>query len=192
MKQLFIKLLFSILLLTNNFAQASLFFQESANYMSDSDTSGQKLNYTNLKSVTLIGAEFLKSRQGIIGQNIIYSTRDAKEDYSGKTTSLKMLELGPRFQFFFDEPKTSYISFTFNPYAKGKRVILGETETVSGTSFLINMGYQLKITKSIFAGLSVNYHSLSLSTKTIDTTETKISESYSTIYPMIEFSVRFR
>jgi hypothetical protein len=178
--------------MTNNFAQASLFFQQSGNYMNDSDTSGQKLNYTNLKSVTLIGAEFLKSRQGIIGQNIIYSTRDAKEDYSGKTTSLKMVELGPRIQLFVDEPKTFYFSFTFNPYAKGTRVILGQTETVSGSSFLVNMGYQLKITKSFFAGLSVNYHSLSLTSKTIDTTETKISESYSTIYPMIEFSVRFR
>ncbi len=184
--------IFLITLVLNTPVWASFYFQNSTNYTTDSDSSAQKLNYATTRNVTLLGATFLKQRNGVIGQNIVYWTRNAKEDYSGRVTNMNMLELGPRIQYFFDEIKTFYISAAYNIYAKGTRTIGGVAEQVRGSSYLVGMGYHFKVNRTFFVGLSMNYHSLSLSEKTVDTTETKISDTYNSFWPGIEFSLRFR
>jgi hypothetical protein len=187
------RFIFIILLtLITTQAKAQFFFQNTTNYQTDSDTSTQKLTYENTKNITFLGAHFGKSRQQVIGQNVIYWTRNAKENFSGKQSSMNMLELGPRLQWFMNEGRNAYIAAAYNIYAKGTRVIDGTSEEVSGSSYLLAMGIQLKIEKSFFVGVSFNYHSLALDKKTIGTTETKISDSYTNIFPALEFSLRFR
>lgn len=173
-------------------AKAQLFFQNTTNYQTDSDSSTQKLNYSNLKNITFLGAHFGKSRQQVIGQNIVYWSRGAKESFSGKQSTMTMLELGPRIQWFMNDGRNAYLTAAYNLYAKGTRVMDGVSEEVSGTSYNLGFGVQLKMNNSCYIGASINYHSLTLAKKTIGTTETKISDSYTNVFPALEFSLRFR
>lgn len=170
---------------------AGLYVQHAFNYNSDSDDSG-KLAYSSMRNITFIGAAFGSTGKWIIGQNIMLWNRSVKNDDMSSAASIDLKELGPRFQYFFNESKTVYISGVYNFYVKGKRKVDGTSQDVSGTSFLATIGTQLKISKKFYFGVSLNYHSISLSEKTVDTTTTDITDSMSYIFPAVAFSLRFK
>jgi hypothetical protein len=102
------------------------------------------------------------------------------------------LELGPRIVFFLNQGKNFLLSAGWNPYVKGTRNVSGTSADIAGTSYLVSLGFQVKITKKLFLGGSVNYHAIAITTETVDNTESTVTNSYTSLMPMIELSVRFK
>jgi hypothetical protein len=170
---------------------AAFLIDLSSNYHSDEDDV-TSFSYSRFDYRGFLAAGLDSKEKFFFGQNISQFGREFKNDsVSGKYS---VLELGPRFQYYFTEDKTFYTSVAWNPYVKGSRTV-GTTESdISGSSYFINFGWQLKIARALSLGASINYHSISISKETDTTTnvETEKTESYTTIYPMIEISLRFR
>lgn len=180
-----------LFLLYSSHAFAGFYFQNSTNYSTESDNSSDKLNFSTTKNITFIGGEIGRKKQAIVGQNIGWMNRS--DSVGGATAvTISTLEVGPRLQYFFDEAKTFYMSGAYNIYAKGTRVLAGENQEIRGASYHASMGYHFKVSRSFYLGMSMNYYSLGLTSKTVGTTETKISDSYSSVFGALEFSLRFR
>lgn len=77
------------------------------------------------------------------------------------------------------------------PTPKEKRTVAGVKEDISGYSIFANAGFAFKITKVFRGGFAINYHTLKISEKTVGTTTTKLTQSYNTIYPSVEFFLSF-
>ena len=103
-----------------------------------------------------------------------------------------MLELGPRIMYFINKSRTISLSFVYNLYAVGSRTLAnGTNQDATGTSFLINLSYQLPISKKVYLGASYNYHQVGLAKVVQSTTESSTSDTYTYMYPGLEFSIRF-
>lgn len=183
---------FAIYLLNTTSVFAGLFFQNSTNYSTDTDNSTHKLNYSTLHNITFIGADIGSSGKWVLGQNVHYFSRSESDGVNTTATPITMLELGPRFQYFFDQARTVYFMAAYNIYAKGTRKISNQDQKVDGSSYDVALGVNLKVSRVTYFGVSMNYHSLSLSQKLVGTTETDISDTYSQVYPTLDFSFRFR
>ena len=179
-----------ILLFSLSAAKASLYGQYALYYSSDSaDT--ETLESSQMRNNIFIGADFGKNKQWVIGQNILIWSK-SETNGSGDPFELSIMELGPRFQYFFNQTRTVFVSATYNLYAKGDITSAGETKEVSGSSYFVNLGYLFKASKAFYFGVSLNYHSLSISEKVVGTEKSTGTESYTNIYPAIEVSIRFR
>jgi len=107
----------------------------------------------------------------------------------GKDT-LSLTNMGPKIDMFSGP---FYLTLAWFPYSQGKRKIGADTETISGWGYLAGVGYVKKITKVLSVGGSFNYASLSVTKKTTAANVTsKVTESYSFMYPMLEFKLSFR
>ncbi|MFN8371021.1 MAG: hypothetical protein U0T83_10415 [Bacteriovoracaceae bacterium] len=172
-------------------ASAGLYIQHAFNYTSDSDNA-DKFSYGSMKNMFFIGGTLGTKNNFVIGQNVYYWNRNYAHTTNTTGNTLSMLELGPRLIFFFQEEKNFYLSLNYNFYAKGSRTLSGVNQTVDGTSIFFNAGYDFKISRSVFIGVALNYHSLSLTKAEVGSTSTTISNSYVNIYPTLEISFRFR
>ena len=170
-------------------AFAGLFLQHSFIYYAHSDNV-ENYSHNRLNNFVFLGASFDKKDKFYIGQSLHSWSKD--HAVGSANGEIGMTELGPRIIMFFNEPKTWYFSFAWHPYAKRTRTVDSESHNISGSSYMGTLGYQLKITKMFYLGGSLNYHLLNISTQTVDNTESTVTHSYTTIYPMVEFSLRFR
>lgn len=170
--------------------QAGFLIDLSTNYHSDEDNV-TTFKYSKLDYRGYLAANVDSKGQLYFGQNISQFGREFTE---GSTTGkYSVLELGPRFQYYFSGDRAFYISAAWNPYVKGSRTISNEETDISGSSYYINLGWQLKISRVIALGASINYHTISITKETdTDNVETEVTNSYTQIYPMIELSIRFR
>lgn len=171
-------------------ANAAFLIDLSTNYHSDEDDVST-FSYSRFDYRGFLAAGLDSKEQLFFGQNISQFGRDFKND--SVTGKYSVLELGPRFQYYFTGERSFYMALAWNPYVQGSRTV-GTTENdISGTSYFINFGWQLKISRSLSLGASINYHSISITKETDSTTnvETEVTNSYTTIYPMIEISLRF-
>lgn len=146
--------------------------------------------FSDMTNHIYFGASIGSKDQLYIGQNIsIYSN----EFTTSTATEVSTLELGPRFTYYFSQDKTVFVTFAWNPYAKGERTTLaGTTEDISGSSLLGGIGYELKVSRNFFLGASIMYHSLSVSKAEVDNASREVSESYTSTTPMITMGLRFR
>lgn len=182
-------LLVSGLVLFSLKGHAGFLVDLSTNYHSDEDDV-TTFSYSRMDYRGYLAASLDNKGQFYFGQNISQFGRDFK---NGSTTGkYSVLELGPRFQYYFSGERAFYIAAAWNPYVKGSRTIGTTEEDISGSSYFINFGWQLKISRSFALGASLNYHTISITKETdTDNVETEVTDSYTTIYPMIELSFRF-
>lgn len=185
MQRLTILLVFLLLSLN---AHAAFMFQHSFLYYSDSDDA-QNVESTRMNNYSFISASLDNMNKFYIGQSIHAWSKTGKES-NGTEIDMSMLELGPRLLYFFNNERNVHVSFSYNMYAKGTRKVAGVSQDIEGTSMMGSLGYQLKITKTFYMGASINYYSLTLSEKTVDNTTSKVSDKYTAILPMLEFSLR--
>lgn len=171
--------------------KAGLFLQHEIGYISKSDDV-ETTAMSDMRNLTFIGAEFGKAGRWVIGQSAIFSSISFQNDSMSSITSLSLLELGPRFQYYFNQGKNIYFSFTYNFYTKGTRNITSLAQSISGSSILVSLGAQMKITRSFNFGASFHYHAVSLTESTVDTVKTTISHSYTSIYPTLSLAIRFK
>jgi hypothetical protein len=182
-----------LLVVVTHSAHAGFYFQHSFNYQTDTDSdSSENSKYAAMRNSFVLGAKFGSDGKWVIGQSIIMSSKSIGATSLSSDEEISLLELGPRVIFFFNDSRNFYISGVYNFYAKGDRKRSGASEDVDGTSYLGSIGVQMKGTKKFYFGVSLNYHAVSISESSVNNTQSDVSHSYTSIYPAIEFSLRFR
>jgi hypothetical protein len=186
-------LLFALGLLTisavTNTAKADFMLALNSGYYSNSDGS-TKFTFSDMTNHLFIGASLGSKAQLYLGQNVSKKVTQYK---TTGTDKISTLELGPRINYYFNVDKTLLMILAWNPYAKGERTTAaGATQDISGYSFLVGLGYEIKMSRSLYLGTSIVYNALNISKYEVSNTSTEVSESYSSITPMINLSFRFR
>src|SRR5690606_12602659 len=111
---------------------------------------------------------------------------------SDQQVTLNLLELGPRLHYYFSPERNWFISATYNFQSKGTGLLNGETATITGTGSIGSLGYHYKVTKALGIGASISYHSVVITSRKVDDTDSEVTETYNSIVPMLEFAWRFR
>jgi len=178
-------------MLIPSLAQATFMFQYGLNYSQSSDnTSGDDHDFSRMFNKIFLGASINGAQTLIFGWNInswsSTLTKDAAED------EYSILEMGPRLLWFMNEGKNFYVSAEWNPYAKGSRTKSSIDSDVSGSSLGFGAGYRFRLSRLIGLGASINYHTLTLSTETIGSTESTTTDKIGNIMPMLELTLLTR
>ncbi len=171
---------------------AGLYLHPRLGYHTGEDSSeGQSYNSTYYGS--LLGATFGKDDRFLIGVNINQWTKVQKGSSALNEAEVSLLEMGPMLGIFLNKDKTLFSTFAYNMYASGTRTTSsGTSQEISGSSMHGQIGYVVKFSRAFYIGLSMNYHSVSISKSVVSNTETDVSDSYSTIFPSIDISIRFK
>lgn len=182
-------LILSLLVFSTSSFAGYLMIDLNANYHSDEDNV-QTYKYGTTIGQAFLGAAINKSGTLYFGQNIVSFSRNYTT--GGLTYTYSTLELGPKLTIYFDVQKTWLITAMWNPYAQGTRKNATVQEDIKGSSMEFGFGYQVKLSKSTAMGVIMTYHALSVS-KVISASnvETTVSQSYTSIYPMLSLSLRF-
>ncbi len=179
-----------ILLNTSSFA--GLYIHPRLGYHTGDD-SEEGQSYSSTYYGALLGATFGRNDRFVIGVNINQWSKVHKGSTSLNEAEVSLMEMGPMLSAFLNKSQTIFASFAYNMYAKGDRTLSdGTAQEISGSSMLGQLGYVVKFSRSVFLGVSMNYHSVSIDSSVVGTTEASESDSYSTIYPSIDLSIRFR
>ncbi len=186
MKLLIAIVIFVFVFLSN--ANASFISSWQAGYSSHSENK-TNLAFNDMTNHFFLGAGIGSKEQLFFGQNISSVTEEYKTPNS---TKISTLDLGPRINWYFNDEKTILVHLAWNPYAKGTRVSSGASSDISGWSYLVGFGYELKITKNFYMGGSINYRNLSVTKSELNNVSTTESTSYTSITPMLNLSFRFR
>jgi hypothetical protein len=178
-----------VFLLSTTIAHAKFEIQTSSGYESSSDGK-TKNSFSDMTNHIFLGAIFDNKEKFIIGQNISLISTTLK---ATNTDTLSVTELGPRLNYYMNEERNFFVAVAWNPYAKGTRKAAGVSDDVSGWSYLLAVGAILKMNNTFFLGGSINYHTLNI-TKAISSSNTAstVSNSYTSIMPMLNISLRFR
>lgn len=185
-----LKLYLIIFLSTFSLTSSAAFtLQWSTIYVNDEDDSSN-FSYNKMNNSVFLAASFDKSQKFYFGQHLLSFSREFQS--GSETVSISTTELGPKFLYYFSQAKTVFVSGSWNPYTKGDRTSSSATEEISGSSIITSLGYHIKLSKKFLLGASVNYHALSISKVTEGSSETDVSQSYTSIYPMIELAFHFK
>lgn len=163
--------------------------QTSSGY--DSYTDGKSKNtFSNMTNHLFIGASLDTKQKLLIGNNVSQMSIGLK---STNNDTYSVLEVGPKILYYLDEEYLFYTAIAWNPYVKGDRKVAGAaSEKISGWGYLATFGASMKVNRNFAMGFSINYHAMSITESVVDTTATKVSNSYNTIMPMVNFTLRFR
>lgn len=175
-------------------AHGSFYMDYKLNYQTETDGGDAgAFTYNRMMNALFLAASLDRDRQFFIGQNFLFwnKTYQQGEDSSDEFT-LNLLELGPRLHYYFTQERTWYVSVTYNFYAKGTSAVASEEADVSGTSLMGSLGYHYELTRSIGIGGSLNYHSATLTERKVDSTANEVSETFTSIVPMLEIAFRFK
>lgn len=176
-------------LLTIMPAHAGFLLGLNSGYHSSSD-GNTNFTFNDMINHGFIGASVGSKDQLYLGQNISYQTTTYKTTGNDKISTM---ELGPRLNYYFNADKTVLFMLAWNPYAKGTRTTsAGASQDVSGWSYLAGLGYEIKINRTFYVGASLMYHAINITKYEVSNTSTNVSQSYTSISPMINMSFRFR
>lgn len=185
--------LFTALLLTGLCYQASatrLLIQHAFNYHSHSDDV-ENFSYNRMNNYLFIGASINKSERFFLGQSVHIWNKTHQAGSDGEASTISLTELGPRVVFLIGPLFRWHVSVAYHIYTKGTRSIEGSSEKISGSAMMGSLGYQIRLSKVFYMGASLHYHSMSITESVEDSEQTDVTNSYTTIIPAIEFSLRF-
>ena len=169
-------------------SRANMLLQYGLNYSSEKDdTANDDYDKTRTFHKIFIGASINGKKTLFFGWNI-NSWSSSLTKVSDEET-YKMLEMGPKLTYFFDEDYRFYLTAEWNPYAKGDRDKTGTSSEVSGSSMGFGAGYRFKLSRVVGLGASLNYHTLNLQEEKIDSTENDITDKVTNIMPMLELTI---
>jgi hypothetical protein len=171
-------------------AQAAFLIETMSGYSSNTNTTASETSSSDIHNHLLIGASIGQKQRFYIGQNISIISQSIKNSGENKYSST---ELGPRLTYYFNDENVYYVSMGWNPYAKGTVSVSGVSDKFSGWSYMGTLGAAVKINNNFHLGVSLNYHTLSVTEKVNSSNVTsKVSETYNSMMPMITLSLRFR
>ena len=169
-------------------ANAAFIIDTNTGYYTSSDAKTSS-SVTDMNNSIFIGASLGQRQTFFLGQNISLVSQEVKTASSNKISTT---ELGPRLIYFLSEAGVFYVTFAWNPYAKGTRSLGTADETISGWSYSGGLGAQVKINRNFNIGVCLNYRSLTVTETTNASKVTStVSNAYSSMMPMINFSLRF-
>ena len=186
-------IILTILLLISTNVHSKFYVQHSLGYQTHSEDV-ENTAYSLMGNLLFIGASIGSSQTFYFGQSLHMSSL-TYSTASGSDGSMSTTGIGPRFIWFFNDNMEWNLSFAWHPYSKGTRTkaLDSSDDDISGSSMIIGLSYQLKITKGFFLGASMNYYTYSVTKETDSSdTSTDVTNTYTTIMPMIDLSFRFR
>ncbi len=169
-------------------AKAGFLFSYGLNYSSEKDaTSGGDYEKTRTFHDLFLGASVNQRKTLYFGWNInSWSSSIQQGDAAENTYSL--LEMGPKVTWFLNEERHWYLTFEWNPYAKGEREKASQSRDIAGMSYGAGLGYRFRLSRLVGLGAGIHYHSLSVDEEKIGSTENDVSDKVSHLMPMIELS----
>lgn len=185
-------LILCFLLFYSKMSVAYLYLEHNFNYQSSTDNFDQ-FSLKNMNNILFLGASLGKSQNWIIGQSAIFWSKTHKGGSGLPTSTLSLMELGPRLTWFLNAGLNFSLSVAYHPYAKGKRTsaLLGQAEVLDGSSYLIQFTYLIEVVKYMYLGASISYHAIQIKTSVIDDVETKQTLGYNDIFPTLAYSFHF-
>ncbi len=187
------KLLIILTLTALSFSSHAGFVFNTTTFYNTSEDDADGASYSTLKNHFFAGATFLSNNNMAIGWDYATWTREVKGSSSATASDLSLTEMGPRIIFYMGQNKNFFVSFNWNPLVEGDRTLsTGVSEEITGSSLYGSVGYQAKLSKKFFFGGSLNYHTVSISKATVNSTESDVSHSYTDIYPALDFGMRFK
>jgi hypothetical protein len=174
------------------YMQNTLGFQNSQSFIPlilSNDDNLQNQQLSRFFNILSLGATFGKSNDWVIGQNFMIWTLQEKRAENLHKHSF--FETGPRLQYFWNKNQNFYTAISYHFLGRGKRSINGESDEVSGTSLLFSTGLSLPLTSALFFGTSLNWHQISLKSRTFQQQQETINQNYKNLFFSIDLSYRF-
>ncbi len=186
------KLLLVFLLMAK--AQASFYMDYKLNYQSETDGGDAgAFSYTRMMNSLYFAASMDRDKRLFIGQSVIFWNKTQKQgDDAAAETTLDLLELGPRVHYYLNQNRTWYTGLVYNFSVKGTSKVSEVESDVDGSGYMATLGYHYKFSKTVGIGASLNYHSITIDERKLDSTSNDVSETYTAIIPMLEVAFRFR
>ena len=182
------KAILLLFLLLPGVSHAAFILQYGLNYSSESDdTSNDDYEKTRTFHKVFLGASVNQRKTLYFGWNI--NSWSSELTRGSDTEEYSLLEMGPRLTYFFSEERNLYVTAEWSPYARGERSKTAESADISGSSYSAGIGYRFKISRLWGLGAGLHYHNFGLSTETVDSTESKVSDSVTNIMPMLELTL---
>ncbi len=185
------KILLLLALLIPSISQAKMMLQYGLNYSSEKDDSTND-NYEKNRTFhkVFLGGSINSKNTLFFGWNL--NSWNSSLTKVNDEETYKMLEMGPRLTYFFNEEMRAYFTLEWNPYAKGDREKTATSTEVSGSSTSFGLGYRFKLSRMIGLGAAIHYHTLSLKDEKVGSTETSISAKVTNLMPMLELTILTR
>lgn len=182
------KAILFLFLLFPGFVHAAFILQYGLNYSSETDdTSNDDYEKSRTFHKVFLGASVNQKKTLYFGWNI--NSWSSELTRGSDTEEYSLLEMGPRLTYFFNENYNFYVTAEWNPYARGDRTKGTEDAEISGSSYSAGIGYRFRISRLWGLGASLHYHNFGLSTETINSTESKESDSVKNVMPMLELTL---
>ena len=186
-----LRLLFLFLLLSSN-AFAGLFIQHAFFYnTSEDDADGA--TYSTMRNSLLFGATFTKSHRVALGWDYYTWNREIQGSSAANAVDLSLTEMGPRIFALFGPKRNIVLSVSWRPFAEGERTdVNGDSQDIEGSGMGYSLAYQFQLSTMSYLGVSLNYQTVSINQSIENSTETEVSESYTDLYPALEWSLRWK
>ncbi|MBF0206594.1 MAG: hypothetical protein HQK53_06865 [Oligoflexia bacterium] len=198
MTNLFCLILFIITLVANltvNFeAHAGIYYQHSFNIDHTNDNA-ENFSFDTMKNFMCLGATVGQDQNIVIAHSAIFWSKNNKSSADATGSKFSLLEMGPRFIYYFNEAKTVAATVAYHPYVRGTRTLssAGATaEKISGNSYFGGFSYQLRMSKVFYIGAALIYHVVNITESNVGETNTTVSNTYTSYFPVLEFSIRFK
>jgi hypothetical protein len=178
------KLIIVCAFLLTSVAHADFLVATHTGYYSSSNENANS-TFSDLTFHLFLGKSIGGKEQFYLGLNATKAT--SGQEGSEFTTT----EFGPRMAFYFNNEKSIYVTAAWNPMLSGQH---GDNSALKlkGSSYLLGLGYELKLSSNIFLGTALFYHSVHITETEASGVTGTVDETYSTTMPVISLSVRFR
>ncbi|HAZ14345.1 MAG: hypothetical protein A2X86_19150 [Bdellovibrionales bacterium GWA2_49_15] len=149
-------------------------------------------SYSRMNNAFYIGASFDRNNQLYIGPSYHLISKSHQEGTGGQASDLSVTAFGASVLYFLDKEFRWKLQLTYNLALSGTRTVSGTNQEIEGTGYEAGLGFQLPLSRSVWLGATMNYHTMTISEYKVDTTATEVSESYTAIVPMINLNFFFR
>lgn len=146
--------------------------------------------YSRMHNSIFVGASVGQSAKFHLGPTYHLWNKSYKASSSATEKTISLTDFGACVVYFFDMAKRWKLELAYYPKVSGTRTNTDNTEeNITGSGFKAGFGYRRRVTRYLTFGFTLFYQSSSIESKIISSTETKLTDSYSGIVPMFEFSL---
>jgi hypothetical protein len=144
-----------------------------------------------MNNTIYLGASMDSGLKYIIGTNFSSWNKTQSKGDGDTEKEISLIELGPKLLVYFNQARSFFASLTYNFYSRGTGTVNGSSAEFNGSGLMGALGYHMKVSKRFAMGASLNYHSTTITSSVVDSTESDVSDTYVSIYPMLEMVLRY-
>ncbi|MDG0817905.1 hypothetical protein [Bdellovibrio svalbardensis] len=166
-------------------ARAGILLDIGGTYISETMTAST--NTSSTKYLYNVGVLFNLSKTVWGGWS--YLGVSHSDTIPGTTTSYASMDTGPTLKWQFGKSQNWSLSGTFNLVSRGVYSSgSAAQEKWEGMSYLVSLGYLPEVSTDLHIGVSINYFGANYTKKTVNNTESSVSNSKTWIFPMISLT----